>query len=57
MKLTQELLGDDFDRRLEFCEEMMRRCDENRQFSFWTCFSDEATFQLSGEVNRHNMRY
>ncbi|KYN19914.1 hypothetical protein ALC57_07683 [Trachymyrmex cornetzi] len=36
---------------------MMRRCDENESFPFWICFSDEATFQLSGEVNRHNMRY
>ena len=33
----------------------MRRCDENELFPFWICFSDEATFQLSGEVNRHNL--
>lgn len=57
MILTQELLEDDFDRRLEFCEEMMKRIDENGQFTFWTCLSDESTFQLNGEVNRHNMRY
>ena len=54
IKYVQELSEDDFDRRLEFCEEMMRRCDENELFPFWIYFSDEATFQLSGEVNRHN---
>lgn len=57
MKLVQELSDDDFDRRLEFCEGMMARCDNANRFLFWTCFSDEATFQLSGQVNRHNMRY
>ncbi|XP_018369530.1 PREDICTED: uncharacterized protein LOC108765352 [Trachymyrmex cornetzi] len=57
IKYVQELSEGDFDRRLEFCEEMMRRCDENESFPFWICFSDEATLQLNGEVNRHNMRY
>ncbi|XP_011860094.1 PREDICTED: uncharacterized protein LOC105557457 [Vollenhovia emeryi] len=36
---------------------MMLQFDRNNQFLFWTCFSDEATFELSGSVNRHNMRY
>lgn len=57
IKFVQELIEDDFDRRLEFCEEIMRRCDLNALFPFWICFSDEATFQISGKVNRHNMRY
>lgn len=57
MHLVQELLEGDFDHRLEFCEEMMLRYDENRNFFNWICFSDEATFELNGNVNRHNMRY
>jgi len=57
IKLVQELIGDDFDRRLQYCEEIMQQCDRNIQFLFWTCFSDEATFDLTGSVNRHNVRY
>ena len=41
----------------QFCDEMMRRYDENNQFFNWICFSVEATFEMSGSVNRQNMRY
>lgn len=57
IKLVQELIGDDYDRRLEYCEIIMERFDQNNRFLFWTCFSDEATFDLIGIANRHNMRY
>lgn len=56
IRLVQELSEDDYDRRVEFCDEMMRRCDEDNQFFNWICFSDEATFELSGSVNRQNLR-
>jgi hypothetical protein len=36
---------------------IMARFDSNNQFFTWICFSDEATFQLNGSVNQHNMRY
>lgn len=55
--LVQELLEDDPDRRLQFCEEMMRRCDQNNAFPHNILFSDEATFCLNGVVNRHNYRF
>lgn len=55
--LLQELNEDDFDRRMEFCEIMMRKCDENRDFLNCLVFSDEASFTLHGHVNRHNCRY
>lgn len=55
--LVHELLAEDFDRRMEFCDDMMRRYDNNNHFFNWICFSDEATFELQGNVNRHNMRY
>ncbi|EFN68079.1 hypothetical protein EAG_05235, partial [Camponotus floridanus] len=54
---VQELFEEDFDRRLEFSDTMMARFDGNNQFFTWICFSDEATFELNGSVNRHNMRY
>ena len=55
--LVQELNEDDPDRRLEFCELMMNRINAAPNFLNNIVFSDEATFQLNGEVNRHNCRY
>lgn len=55
--LVQELNEDDPDRRLEFCETMMNRIDAQPNFLYNILFSDEATFTLNGEVNRHNSRY
>jgi len=55
--LHQELNEDDPDRRIEFSEIMMDRIMENPSFLYSIVFSDEATFMLNGEVNRHNFRY
>jgi len=55
--LVHELNEDDFDRRVEFCEDMMARIDNNPNFHFNIVFSDEATFELNGTLNRHNCRY
>lgn len=55
--LVQKLAEDDFDRRLEFCEILAEKVLQNPQFLKKTTFSDEATFQLDGNVNRQNMRY
>lgn len=55
--LLQELLADDFDRRLQFCEEMTEAIDVNNNFLNCILFSDESTFTLNGSVNRHNCRY
>ena len=57
IKLVHELLEDDYDRRLEFCETMMAKIDANGYFLNRIVFSDEATFELNGNVNRHNFRY
>lgn len=54
--LVQELSEDDFDRRLEYCETVMRKVDEDPDFIQNIVFSDEATFMLNGNVNRHNCR-
>lgn len=55
--LLQELCEDDFDRRIEFCEVIMDRLNQNPNFVKNILFSDESTFCLNGHVNRHNCRY
>lgn len=55
--LVQELSEDDFDRRMEFYDVMMRKTDDDSNFVFNVIFSDEATFELNGLVNRHNCRF
>ena len=57
IQVLQKLNEDDPDRRMEFCQRMMDRANENEYFIRSICFSDEATFFINGEVNRHNMRY
>lgn len=54
--LVKQLYGQDFNRRLDFCEEMEIMIRDTN-FSKTICFSDEATFHLNGYVNRHNLRY
>lgn len=57
IQMLQELTEDDPDRRIQFCEQMMN-CIANNHLSLeWIVFSDESTFTLNGEVNRHNCRY
>jgi len=55
--LLQELSGDDFNRRIVFCETMMNKFEQDDDFVNRVLFSDESTFCLSGQVNRHNCRY
>lgn len=54
--LVQKLGGEDFNRRLDFCE-VMEEMIRDPIFKSHICFSDEATFHLNGYVNRHNLRY
>jgi len=55
--LCQELSEDDFNRRIEFCDLMMETIAEDHLLLNNIVFSDEATFELTGNVNRHNCRY
>lgn len=57
VQVSHELNEDDFDRRQEFCELMMDRCNNDPQFIRQCVFSDESTFCLNGIVNRQNCRY
>ncbi|KAJ8942130.1 hypothetical protein NQ318_000725, partial [Aromia moschata] len=56
LKLVHELNEDDFDRRADFCEDVMERCNNNNNFARNILFSDKPTLNLNG-VNRHNSRY
>ena len=57
IQILQKLNEDDPDRRVEFCQKMMDNANQNENLIRSICFSDEATFFVNGEVNRHNMRY
>nr|XP_022918112.1 uncharacterized protein LOC111427283 [Onthophagus taurus] len=57
LKIHQELTEDDFDRRIQFCEEVTTIINNNNVFVKNICFSDECTFSLNGFVNKHNCRY
>lgn len=57
IQLLQELNEDDFDRRIQFCEIMMDRMNQNGNIKNQILFADDATFSLRGEVNRHNCRF
>lgn len=57
IQLLQQLAEDDYDRRIEFCEIVTERANEDHNFIKNICFTDEASFFLNGFVNKHNCRY
>ncbi|EFN86942.1 hypothetical protein EAI_01624, partial [Harpegnathos saltator] len=57
LHLVQELSEDDFDRRIEFCDLMMEIIVDDPLLHNNIVFCDEATFELTGNVNRHNCRH
>ncbi|KAJ8962171.1 hypothetical protein NQ318_018128 [Aromia moschata] len=50
-RAVQELLEDDPDRRVEFCDLLMTCIDQNQLSLEWIVFSDEATFTLNGHTS------
>jgi len=57
IQILHELNEDDYDRRIEFCELMCQRINEDHNLIKNICFSDESSFFLNGFVNKHNCRY
>ena len=53
-RLIHQLSEDDFDRRIETCETLLQRFDEDPSLIHRILWSDESTFTLAGTVNRHN---
>lgn len=49
-----ELLDDDFDRRLEFCDTMLIKFNDQPALLDHILWSDESMFYLNGTVCRHN---
>ena len=54
--LLQALKPEDKQRRKEFAVTMLDRLDSDPGFLKRVCFGDESTFQVSGLLNRHNLR-
>ena len=55
-KLLQALQPNDMPRRKEFAVNMLQQNSEDEAFLKRVCFSDEATFHVSGKLNKHNAR-
>lgn len=56
LHLLQALRLDDKRKRVAFCDEIHNGIDNDNTFATRIVFSDEATFHLSGKVNKHNVR-
>jgi transposase len=56
-KLLQALNEDDPDRRMQFCEWILDTIEEDLTLLDRILWTDEATFQTNGRVNRHNCVY
>jgi Helix-turn-helix domain (DUF4817) len=55
--LVHELLEDDYDRRIEFCETYQAMLQANPGMDDLILWTDESTFHMNGHVNRHNCVY
>jgi len=55
LQLVQALRSNDKRKRVEFCDRMLQNMEYDT-FLPRLIFSDEATFHLSGKVNRHSVR-
>ena len=55
-RLVRAINDDDPDRRLQFCERYLHKCDE-RDFQGSIVWSDEITFKHNCTINRHNCVY
>lgn len=52
---VQHLRDEDYHRRKTFCENFLRRVDEDPEFPSRVIFSDESLFTQEGIINSHNM--
>lgn len=53
LQLVQQLKDTDKPVRHDFCKDMQEKL-KDELFDDWLVFSDEATFLISGKVNKHN---
>lgn len=52
-----ELSEDDFERRVQFCNDILVRFDAQPDLIGKVIWSDESEFKLNGTINRHNSCY
>ena len=57
MSLHQDLYGNDFLKRINFCNWIRRKMRTDVSFLSNVLFCDEANFANTVNVNRHNMHY
>jgi hypothetical protein len=55
--LLQMLTEDDFGWRVEFLEWFSIHCEAEPNFPQCILWTDEASFKLNGQINRHNSVY
>ena len=55
-QMVQQLSDEDHRRRLDFCLHLQDLLSSHDHFLEMVQFSDEATFHVSGAINRHNVR-
>ena len=56
VQLLQALEPNDKSRQKEFAVNMLERISEDETFLRRVCFSNEATFHVSGKLNKQNVR-
>ena len=56
VQMLQALQPNGMPRRKEFAVNMLERISKDEAFLKRVCFSDEATFHVSGNLNKHNIR-
>ena len=54
--MLQRLQPSDKPKQKELADIMLHRISEIEEFFKQICFSDEATFHVSGKLNKHNVR-
>ena len=54
--MLQALQPNNMPRQKEFAVNMLQRISEDEAFLKRACFSGEATFHVSGKLNKHNVR-
>lgn len=56
LQYHQMLYEEDYANRVQCCQDMLQINEHNQNFLKHLIMSDEATFHLNGQVNRHNCR-
>ena len=56
VQMLQRLQPNDKPKQKEFADNMLQQISEDEEFLKRICFSDKATFHVSGKLNKHKVR-